>query len=78
MEMIKKTPDYEKLLNKYCADTDIFELIEQCILDEYGQREAIYELNGRYPEKRELIMKLKADLINTRVKSIKQAGGNAK
>lgn len=76
--MIKKTPEYEKLLNKFCDDTDIFELIEQCILDEFGQREATYELNGRYPEKRELIMKLKADLINTRVKNIKQAGGNLK
>lgn len=69
-----KTPQYEKLLIKYCSDTDIFELIEECILDDYGQREATYIRNGKYPEKRELIMKLKSDLINTRanIRSVKK------
>lgn len=53
---------YKNLLVKYAVDKDIFELIEQCILSEYGTREMEYLNKGRYPEKRELIMKLKADL----------------
>lgn len=67
------TNKYKKLLEKYCYDTDIFELIEQCILDEAGCREAEFVRSGRYPERRELIMKLKYDLISCQ--NFKTKGG---
>lgn len=57
---------YKNLLVKYATDIDIFDLIEQCILSEYATREMEYLNKGKYPEKRELIMKLKADLILAR------------
>ena len=59
------TKEYEKLLKEFCMNENIFNLIEQCILDEYGKRETHYITNGKYPEERNLLMKLKADLIVT-------------
>lgn len=63
---MKFTADYEKLLNKYCGDNDIFKLIEECILTDLGEREATYNRYGRYPEQRDRLMKLKNDLLTQR------------
>lgn len=68
------TPEYEKLLNKYCQDDDIFLLIEQCIISDFGEREAIYNELKRYPEQRDRLMKLKSDLIDEKLKIMR--GGN--
>lgn len=72
------TPEYEKLLSKFCGDNDIFSLIEQSILSDFGEREDIYNRCGRYPEQRDRLMKLKNDLIMQRRKIMKTAenGGN--
>lgn len=73
------TKDYGKLLVKYCKDEELIELIEQCIIHEYETRERVYEeteklnLVGRYPEKRDLLMKLKSDLNNMKHYLLKQA-----
>lgn len=69
-----QTPEYQKLLNKFATDNDIFELIERCILADYADREKEFLLKKRYPEKRELIMKLKSDLMLTKLKMMR--GGN--
>lgn len=67
-----QTPEYQKLLNKFATDNDIFELI--CILADYADREKEFLSKKRYPEKRELIMKLKSDLMLTKLKMMR--GGN--
>lgn len=69
-----QTPEYQKLLNKFATDNDIFELIERCILADYADREKEFLSKKRYPEKRELIMKLKSDLMLTKLKMMR--GGN--
>ncbi len=71
-------PEYEKLLSKYCGDNEIFSLIEQCILSDFGEREYIYNKYGRYPEQRDRLMKLKNDLIVQRNKLEKEAKGGKK
>lgn len=68
------TPEYEKLLNKYCVDKDIFDLIEHCILADFGEREDFYNNHKKYPEQRDRLMKLKSDLANQIYKISK--GGN--
>lgn len=70
----QQTPEYEKLLIKFAADKDIFELIERCILADYADREKEFILKKKYPERRDLIMKLKMDLAFTRNKMIKKGG----
>lgn len=59
---------YESLLNKFTGNNELLELIEECILDEIGKAEAYYMNMGRYPAERNLLMKLKTDLILMKVK----------
>lgn len=69
------TTEYEKLLSKFCGNNEIFELIEQCILADFGEREAFYNNHKKYPEQRDRLMKLKNDLAIQRYK-ISKIGGN--
>lgn len=59
-------PEYTELLKKYCFDDKLIDLIEECFLDEIGRKEAFYIQYGVYPNKRELLGKLKADLLLTK------------
>lgn len=61
--MTDKTARYEVLLEQFSSNMDIYDLIEECILDDLGKREAEYIRNGKYPEQRNLLMKLKSDLL---------------
>ena len=70
------TPEYEKLLNKFCVDNDIYKLIEESIIEGFGEREAFYNNHGRYPEQRDKLMKLKNDLLMQKRKIILSQGGN--
>lgn len=54
---------YQELLQKYSNDTDLLELINLCIIDNRRERELFYLRNNKYPEKRELIEKLRIDLL---------------
>lgn len=54
---------YDKLLAKYCGNDEMLELLEECMLDELGKREFKYIKTGKYPEQRDLLGKLKTDLI---------------
>lgn len=54
---------YQELLKKYCNDTDLLELINLCIIDNRRERELFYLSKGKYPDKRELIEKLRIDLL---------------
>ncbi len=69
------TPDYEKLLNKFCGDNNIYELIEKSIIEDFGEREAFYNNHGKYPEQRDRLMKLKNDLLMQKRKIILSQGG---
>ncbi len=69
------TPDYEKLLNKFCGDNDIYKLIEESIIEDFGERETFYNNHGKYPEQRDRLMKLKNDLLMQRRKIILSQGG---
>lgn len=68
------TNNYEKVLTKYCKDDGLRELIELCIIDDFGRREAFYKTYGRYPEQQNLIMKLKDDLMAREMELIKEGG----
>lgn len=61
--------NYIALLEVYCADDNLINLIDHCIIDEEREREEQYLEKARYPEKRELLGKLKIDLL-TRKKMI--------
>lgn len=69
------TMEYGKLLAKYCGDNDIYELIEQCIISDFGEREATYDKFGRYPEQRDRLMKLKNDLLEIKKQLLQSNGG---
>ena len=55
---------YDELLTKFSGNYDLFELIKWCILDWQEERELFFQMNGKYPEERNLLMKLKFDLVN--------------
>lgn len=55
---------YDELLSKFCGNTELLELIKWCVLDWEEERELFFERYGKYPEQRNLLMKLKFDLVN--------------
>lgn len=61
-----KNKSYDVLLARYCGDDGLIELLRACILDEEDTKEAIYRVEYKYPEERNLILKLKYDLIEKR------------
>ncbi|MGL5648287.1 MAG: hypothetical protein ACRDDY_10580 [Clostridium sp.] len=63
--------NYVKLLTKFAADPEIFELIDECIKDELREREKYFLATGKYPDVRNGLMKLKMD-INQRVTLFKE------
>ncbi|MGL5715493.1 MAG: hypothetical protein ACRCX2_20910 [Paraclostridium sp.] len=54
--------EYVRLLGKFCFDEDIYKLIDAVINDDVRVSENIYLATNKYPEKRNLLMKLKVDL----------------
>lgn len=54
---------YQMLLDKFSGNSELLEIIEECILDDISKKEAIYLNTGQYPQQRDLLMKLKTDLI---------------
>lgn len=54
---------YQILLDRFAGNLELLELIEECILEDKGEREVAYLNSKKYPEQRDLIMKLKTDLI---------------
>lgn len=64
---------YDELLNNFYGNYELLELIKWCILDWEEEREVFFQRNGKYPEQRNLLMKLKFDLVNKKNEII---GGN--
>ena len=64
---------YDILLAKFCKNDEIVEMLEECMLDELGKREFKYIKNGKYPEYRDLLGKLKTDLILKKIEVINNA-----
>ncbi|MGL5716196.1 MAG: hypothetical protein ACRCXX_06165 [Cetobacterium sp.] len=62
---------YVKLLTKFAADSEVFELIDECIKDELREREKYFLATGKYPDVRNGLMKLKMD-INQRATLFKE------
>lgn len=61
---------YDILLAKFCKNDEIVEMLEECMLDELGKREFKYIKTGKYPEYRDLLGKLKTDLILKKIEVI--------
>ena len=59
------------MLDKFTGNSELLKLIEECILDDIRQREIYYLSNGRYPQQRDLLMKLKFDLNINMMKEAK-------
>lgn len=64
---------YDELLTTFSGSENLLELIKWCILDWEESKEAFYRTNGEYPRERNLLMKLKFDLVN---KKNELTGGN--
>lgn len=62
--MISKITEYDDLLSSFAGSGKLLDLIQWCLIDEEEQREKYYRQHGHYPEKRELLWKLKTDLVN--------------
>lgn len=54
--------EYQILLDKFIGNNDLYKLLEECLLEEERNRESTYMITGKYPDKRNLIMKLMIDL----------------
>ena len=54
--------EYQILLDKFIGNNDLYKLLEECLLEEERNRESAYMITGKYPDKRNLIMKLMIDL----------------
>lgn len=54
--------EYQILLDKFTGNNDLYKLLEECLLEEERNRESTYMIIGKYPDKRNLIMKLMTDL----------------
>ena len=54
--------EYQILLDKFAGNNDLYKLLEECLLEEERNRESTYMITGKYPDKRNLIMKLMTDL----------------
>lgn len=56
---------YKELLCKYASNKEVEELIELVVLDDFRVREDYYTKNKQYPQRQDLLSKLKVDLKTT-------------
>lgn len=61
-EVFSLSPEYKKLLELFCDNKELQNLINCCIMDIKEGEEVYYVENGQYPCKRDSLMKLKYDL----------------
>ena len=54
--------EYQILLDKFSGNNDLYKLLEEFLLEEERNRESTYMITVKYPDKRNLIMKLMTDL----------------
>lgn len=62
MYLMEHRNEYQILLDKFSGNNDLYKLLEECLLEEERNRESTYMITGKYPDKRNLIMKLMTDL----------------
>lgn len=62
MYLMEHRTEYQILLDKFSGNNDLYKLLEECLLEEERNRESTYMITGKYPDKRNLIMKLMTDL----------------
>lgn len=62
MYLMEHRTEYQILLDKFTGNNDLYKLLEECLLEEERNRESTYMITGKYPDKRNLIMKLMTDL----------------
>lgn len=58
---------YNSLLNKFAGNDELIELINLCIIDDARLREIVYLKKSAYPDRRDLLGKLKTDIMLKRV-----------
>ncbi|WP_335941825.1 hypothetical protein [Fusobacterium polymorphum] len=66
---------YDDFLAKYAGDNELLELIKWCVLDWEETKENYYQNYGKYPEQRNLLIKLKFDLVNKKNEIIESMKG---
>lgn len=64
--MNTRLPEYNDFLELFAGNNQLIELIKWCFLDEEEQREEFYRKYKHYPEKRDLLWKLKRDLVQVK------------
>ena len=74
LESVEKA--YIDLLNKFCNNDNLINLVNHCIMDNIRQNEDVYLSTGRYPEKRDLMSKLVTDLKKAKINNIRKAMSN--
>ncbi len=60
--VLSVNPEYKILLEKFCDNKDLQNLIFYCIMDIKEGEEMSYVEKGEYPSKRDSLMKLRYDL----------------
>lgn len=63
---------YLMLLNKFMGNNEIYELLDLCVIDDKRNQEISYLKNGKYKDQRDLLSKLKVDLLSARMASEKK------
>lgn len=54
---------YKALLLKFMGSEDIYELLDLCVIDDKREQENAYIRTGKYKDPRDLLSKLKVDLL---------------
>lgn len=57
--------EYDVLLKKYSSNPEIIRLLDLAVLEEERRREQIYISCSRYPERRDILSRLRQDLISS-------------
>lgn len=85
--ILSVNPEYKRLLEIFCDNKELQNLINYCIMDIKDGEEMYYVENGQYPKQRDSLMKLRYDLEFTRkariihdlnMKKIEEEGKNEK
>lgn len=64
--------EYIVLLDKFCNNKDLQNLLNKVIIDDIRETENIYLTTGKYPDKRNLFSKLISDLSTRKETMIKK------
>lgn len=77
--VLSTNPRYKELLQIFCNNKELQELIFYCMIDIEDSKEEFYVKNGQYPPTRDGLMKLRYDLeFSRKAILVKELNGGKK